>query len=173
MTRFYREAVGLELIEPRRRMRRNSAPAGVAFLELLHRPDLLPRDPAAAGLYHTAFLLPSRADLGRWLAPCRARSACGSTARPTISSARPSICTTPRATASRSMPTAPRAEWRWEGGQVVMANDRLDMIGLRALATRARGRGAPAGTRIGHVHLQVGDVEPGRARSTPACSAWP
>ena len=38
------------------------------FLELLHRPDALPRDPAAAGLYHIAFLLPTRADLGRWLA---------------------------------------------------------------------------------------------------------
>ena len=40
----------------------------------------------------------------------------------------------------------------------MMANSRLDMIGLRALATSAW-TGAPSGTKIGHVHLQVGDIE--------------
>jgi catechol 2,3-dioxygenase len=55
----------------------------------------------------------------------------------------------------------PRSAWRWEqtpdGPRVLMANDRLDMIGLRALAT-SPWTGAPPGTTIGHVHLQVGDA---------------
>ncbi len=64
---FYREVVGLETIsEGADGVTLGAGRTG--FLDLLHRPDLLPRDPAAAGLYHTAFLLPARADLGSWLA---------------------------------------------------------------------------------------------------------
>ena len=37
------------------------------MLELIHRPDALPDDPREAGLYHTAFLMPTRADLARWI----------------------------------------------------------------------------------------------------------
>jgi catechol 2,3-dioxygenase len=51
----------------------------------------------------------------------------------------------------------PSAAWRWEAGRIVMANQRLDMIGLRALAT-SPWTGAPSGTRVGHVHLQVGEI---------------
>jgi catechol 2,3-dioxygenase len=38
---------------------------GVALLELVHRPNALPDDSREAGLYHTAFLMPTRADLAR------------------------------------------------------------------------------------------------------------
>src|SRR3954471_19964702 len=64
---FYQRVVGLELIERTPESARLGVD-GVAFLELLGRPEALAREPAAAGLYHTAFLLPSRPDLGRWLA---------------------------------------------------------------------------------------------------------
>ena len=41
---------------------------GVPLLvELEHRPDAEPDDAREAGLYHTAFLMPTRADLARWL----------------------------------------------------------------------------------------------------------
>jgi catechol 2,3-dioxygenase len=39
----------------------------VALLELIHRPDALPDDPREAGLYHTAFLMPTRTDLACWI----------------------------------------------------------------------------------------------------------
>jgi catechol 2,3-dioxygenase len=51
----------------------------------------------------------------------------------------------------------PRAVWPQENGQLRMATERLD---LDALARAADGpwQGAPDGTVVGHVHLQVGDV---------------
>src|SRR5436309_7288746 len=59
----------------------------------------------------------------------------------------------------------PRDEWQWSGGRVRMASDPVDVEGLLAEAEHERRRqngqpwtGMPAGTRLGHVHLQVGDV---------------
>ena len=40
---------------------------GVTLIEIEHRPDAKPDDPATAGLYHTAFLMPTRADHARWI----------------------------------------------------------------------------------------------------------
>lgn len=64
---FYENILGL---------RRISAEAGrvvlgttkAALLELIAAPEAAARNPRDAGLFHTAFLLPSRASLGAWLA---------------------------------------------------------------------------------------------------------
>ena len=40
---------------------------GVPLVHLEHRPDAKPDDTRTAGLYHTAFLMPTRADLARWI----------------------------------------------------------------------------------------------------------
>ncbi|MBV8944751.1 MAG: VOC family protein, partial [Solirubrobacterales bacterium] len=58
---FYREVLGLGVVERTAEAVRLGA-GGAGFLKLLHRPTALPDDPAAAGLFHTAFLLPSRAE---------------------------------------------------------------------------------------------------------------
>ena len=152
---FYQETIGLALIERGSDHARLGA-GGVGFLELLHRPDAKPVDPAAAGLFHTAFLLPSRADLGRWLRHAAEMGVpLDGAADHLVSEA--IYLHDPEGNGIEIYADRPRAEWRWQGDQVVMANDRLDMIGLRALAAE-RWTGAPAGARIGHVHLQVGDT---------------
>lgn len=152
---FYREVVGLDLIAGSGDTRRFGA-GGIAFLALQHRPELRPRDPAAAGLYHTAFLLPARADLGRWLRHAADRRVgLDGAADHLVSEA--VYLHDPEGNGVEIYSDRPRASWTWQGNQVVMANDRLDMIGLRALAIETW-RGAPAGTRIGHVHLQVGEI---------------
>ena len=63
---YYRAVVGLEEL---------SRSDGAITLGAADRPLLVieadpsakPDDPRSAGLFHTAFLLPSRADLGRWV----------------------------------------------------------------------------------------------------------
>ena len=55
----------------------------------------------------------------------------------------------------------PRSEWKWNKGVVEMATDPLDLDGLlrEGDADTNASPGLPAGTRLGHVHLQVSDVE--------------
>ncbi len=160
---FYRDVIGLEVIT-----RDDSAVrmgvAGDVFLELLHRPAAQPDDPASAGLFHTAFLLPSRADLGRWLAHCRTLGQqLDGAADHLVSEA--AYLHDPEGNGIEVYADRPRAQWGWhdgpEGRRVEMANRPLDAEGLLKPAVTSWA-GAPEGTRVGHVHLRVGSV--GEAR---------
>src|SRR5262249_47450810 len=54
----------------------------------------------------------------------------------------------------------PRDQWRWVNGRVQMATDPVDLRGLLAAAERdgATWSGLSADTRLGHMHLKVGDI---------------
>ena len=67
VARFYRDVIGLSLLQegPATKVLGTSA---APLLELSGDPSLPPRDRRDAGLFHMAFLLPAREDLGRWLA---------------------------------------------------------------------------------------------------------
>ncbi len=159
--RFYREAIGLEALS-RTRDRVRLGAGGIALLTLTSRPDALPDAAAAAGLFHTAFLLPDRADLGRWLAHAAASHVqLDGAADHLVSEA--VYLHDPEGNGIEIYADRPRAAWRWTGEgsdrRITMANSRLDTEGLLALATDSSWAGAPPGTRIGHVHLRVGDVD--------------
>jgi catechol 2,3-dioxygenase len=153
---FYRDVIGLREL--------SRAPDSVslgsgdtAFLTLVHRPDALPDDPATAGLFHTAFLLPSRGDLADWLAHVSAhRVPLDGASDHGVSEA--IYLSDPEGNGVEVYADRPRATWRWEAGQVAMTTDRLDLAALIADRSAAGWRGAPGGARIGHVHLRVGDV---------------
>src|SRR6516165_6440791 len=66
VTAYYRDMLGLTVQEHTRQVAILGV-GGVALLELIHRPDALPDDSREVGLYHTAFLMPTRADLARWI----------------------------------------------------------------------------------------------------------
>lgn len=157
---FYRDVIGLEVIAQDGGAIRLGA-GGTAFLELLHRPGTLLDDPATAGLFHTAFLLPSRAALGRWLTHFRALGGqLDGGADHLVSEA--AYLRDPEGNGIEVYADRPQAQWRWRGDgagrRIEMANRPLDMPGLLR-AAEAPWTGAPPGTRIGHVHLRVGDVE--------------
>jgi catechol 2,3-dioxygenase len=156
---FYRDVLGLAVIA-RTDDGVSLGAGGIPFLDLVHRPDALPDDPASAGLFHTAFLLPTRADLGRWLAHAGSRGQrLDGAADHLVSEA--VYLSDPEGNGVEVYADRPRAEWRWtegaEGRRVEMANRPLDAEGLLRLASTPWA-GAPAGTRVGHVHLRVGDV---------------
>ena len=66
LTTFYRDALGLSVLGDSD----NGATlgtGGVPLVQLEHRPGAKPDDPREAGLYHTAFLMPTRCDLALWI----------------------------------------------------------------------------------------------------------
>ncbi len=53
----------------------------------------------------------------------------------------------------------PRAEWRHRHRQIVMATEPLDLSDVARAGGSEPWTGMPAGTRIGHIHLHVGEIE--------------
>ncbi len=152
---FYQRAIGLELLSGDAAVALLGA-GGVGFLELR-------RDAAArlgtrreAGLFHTAFLLPTRADLGRWMREASAQGLrIDGAADHVVSEA--IYLADPEGNGIEIYRDRAPADWTWAGDEVVMRNDRLDLNELASAGGAEPWRGAPAGTVVGHVHLQVGE----------------
>jgi len=130
---------------------------GAALVVLNERPGVRPVPPAGRlGLYHAALLLPARADLARFLRHVAERGERIGTSDHLVSEA--VYLTDPDGLGIEVYADRPRATWRTVGGQIAMATRPLDVQDLLRAAEGTRWTGAPEGTRVGHVHLQVGDL---------------
>jgi catechol 2,3-dioxygenase len=157
LTNFYRDAIGLAVLDRDAKHVRLGA-GGVTLLELEAAPDAKPDDPRTAGLYHTAFLQPTRRDLGRWLVhAARNRVLLTGAADHAVSEA--IYLDDPEGNGIEVYRDRLPAEWNWTGDRIRMGNERLDLDNIAAEAGDAPYAGAPAGLRIGHIHLRVGDIE--------------
>ena len=152
---FYLAALGLEPL---------GGDGGVALLGAAGRPLLELREDRSArrrsareaGLFHTAFLLPSRAALGRWLRhAAEARVPIQGASDHLVSEAL--YLADPEGNGIEVYADKPREAWPLQDGRIRMATDPMDVNGVAASAD-GPWTGAPEGTVVGHVHLQVGDV---------------
>lgn len=152
---FYQRVIGLETIH--QSAAKVTLGAGtVPLLELLGDPSATPRNPRDAGLFHTAFLLPTRADLSRWLAHAvklgvRLQGASDHIVSEAL------YLDDPEGNGIEIYADRPVSRWRDAAGQIRMATEPLDIPDLLAAGT-GDWAGFPAGGTIGHVHLQVGDT---------------
>lgn len=134
----------------------------------------------ATGLFHLAVLLPSRADLASFVAALvAARTPVVGVADHGVSEA--IYLEDPDGHGVEVYADRPRDDWPMREGRIAMTTDPLDVDGLLAEARPAPGRSiapdvardagsdathpwrAPVGTRLGHVHLRVRDVDEARA----------
>jgi catechol 2,3-dioxygenase len=109
------------------------------------------------GLYHFAILLPDRAALGRFIAHLAAIRERAGASDHLVSEAL--YLRDPDGLGIEVYVDRPRDEWRSDAGQVRMATEPLDLAAVVAAAGGKPWTGMPAGTRMGHVHLHVGDLE--------------
>lgn len=123
-----------------------------------------PDDPRSAGLFHTAFLLPARADLGRWIGHAITDKIRIDGASDHIVS-EAAYLTDPEGNGIEIYIDRPHESWKWHDGQVEMATARMDVESVigSVPAGDAGWTGAPENTVVGHVHLRVGD--PAQAES--------
>lgn len=155
---YYRAILGLETISNVGGTVTLGA-GGVPFLVIEPSPRGTRDDTRQAGLFHTAFLMPSRADLGRWiLHASENRFPVDGMADHLVSEA--FYLTDPEGNGVEIYSDRPTEEWVWEGPHVRMATDPLDVNAIVAsLGERpAPWKGAPEFLRIGHVHLRVGEA---------------
>ena len=159
---FYGEALGLSVMRREDRGATLGA-GGVPLVELELQPAARPDDPREAGLYHTALLMPTRADLARWLhRVARRKVALTGASDHAVSEA--FYLDDPDGNGVEVYCDRPAESWEWTGDDLRITTDPLDIDAiLREVPANSSYLGAPDGLRIGHVHLRVGDV--GRAEA--------
>src|SRR5262249_50048789 len=108
--------------------------------------------------YHTAFLMPTRADLARWILHiARNKVPLSGASDHAVSEA--FYLDDPEGNGVEVYSDRPAETWQWTGDGVRMTTNPLDTDAIgREVPPTAAFPGAPDGLRIGHIHLRVGDV---------------
>jgi catechol 2,3-dioxygenase len=108
------------------------------------------------GLFHFAILLPDRPSLGRFVRHLGEINAQAGAADHLVSEA--FYLQDPDNLGIEIYADRPRDTWRRVGKELMMATDPIDVPGLVAATGESKWSGMPAGTRMGHLHLHVGDI---------------
>lgn len=154
---FYDAVVGLD-VQFRDGSRATLGAGGTALLELHHAPDAPARERTAAGLFHTAFRVPTLGALGEALDRAEKRWELTGASDHLVS--RAIYLRDPEDNGVEVYCDRPRTEWPTRDGRVQIDTLRLDLDPLRAAAGDTGG--VPEGTDIGHVHLEVTDLRVAR-----------
>jgi len=157
LANFYRDVVGLNELS-RDGGTISLGAGGRPLLEIEADSAARPDDPRSAGLFHTAFLLPTRADLARWVRHAiEKRIPVSGASDHLVSEAL--YLNDPEGNGIEIYADRPRDAWKWNGPSIEMATQRLDIDGLIAAipAGDPGWRGTPENSVVGHVHLRVGD----------------
>jgi catechol 2,3-dioxygenase len=157
MVAFYEDVIGLETLE----RGDDRAVLGVddPLLVLLAASERPPRADAETGLFHTAFRVPSRAALGDALARIEARWHLDGVSDHHVSEAL--YLTDPEDNGVEVYRDRPQSTWPIDDGRVKMDTLPLALDSLHEAATGADR--CPAGTTVGHVHLEVSSLEASRS----------
>jgi catechol 2,3-dioxygenase len=115
----------------------------------------------AYGLYHFAILLPSRADLGRFVSHVASLGIRLGAADHLVSEA--IYLTDPDGLGIEVYADRPREQWQVRGRELAMSTDPLDLESVVAAGMGVPWTGAPRETTIGHMHLHVGNLEDAEA----------
>ena len=158
LTAYYRDMLGLTVQEQTGQVARLGT-GGVTLLELVHRPDALPDDPREAGLYHTAFLMPTRVDLARWILHA-AKNRVPITGASDHDVSEAIYLDDPEGNGVEVYADRPREKWRRDGQLIFQKTDPLDIDDIIREVDPATATypAAPEGLRIGHIHLRVGNL---------------
>ncbi|MFA5006650.1 MAG: VOC family protein [Candidatus Izemoplasmatales bacterium] len=152
---FYRDALGFRVARVDDGSAVVSADGVTPLVTLRHAPGAKPRG-RTAGLFHVAFLLPSRTALGGFL-----RRAID-TQLPIQGAADHRVSEAiylqdPDDHGIEIYADTADSGWRNEAGELDMGTDPFDYSGVYYAAEEADG--IPAGTTLGHLHLAVRDLE--------------
>jgi catechol 2,3-dioxygenase len=161
LTAFYERVVGLDEVERGGDVTRLGPAGGDAVIELVSAPDA-PRAPSfSTGLFHLAILVPDRAELARSLQRL-ARAGWRLTGASDHLVSEALYLQDPEGNGIEIYRDRPREEWRRDGDELAMATLPLDLESVLGELEQdeATPNGMPAGTTMGHVHLQVADIPP-------------
>jgi catechol 2,3-dioxygenase len=156
---FYEQVLGLHPTDLNSGAVALGANGGRPLVELVGDSSAPRPNPRATGLFHLAVLVPSRRDLGFALARLiENRWPLDGASDHLVSEAL--YLSDPDGNGIEIYRDRPRDEWRRADGQLQMATLPLDLNSIvdEVSSTDTLQSRAPAGTRIGHTHLQVAEL---------------
>lgn len=156
--KFYQGILGFQSIEQSPDSAILGAQDGLPLLKLEQLPGAHPQPYRSTGLYHVAILLPTRPDLGRALIRMAEAGLEIGQGDHLVSEAL--YISDPDGNGLEIYRDRSRDTWNWSGGNVKMVSDPVDIRGLVEEGRRpdVQWQVLPAGTRVGHIHLRVGDL---------------
>lgn len=167
MSSYYSDALALTPLEEQSRGREVHRVLGrgnTPFVRLISTPDLPGVDPTQAGLFHTAFLFEDAASLSAtvYRAALDKRSRFVGSSDHLVSEA--FYFTDPEGNGIELYTDRERDQWSYKGGDLQMATLYLDPNEyLRThLSEEVVAAGPKRAGQVGHVHLQVGNVDQAR-----------
>ncbi len=157
---FYRDLLGFQTVEQNTNTVALSANGQPPYrLVLTERPGARPKPARTTGLYHVAIRFPNRHELARVLQRLVAhRWPFQGFADHGVSEAL--YLADPDGSGLELYFDRPSERWRWQGGQIAMTTEPLDVEALLVEAEKdpSPWAGAPLETDVGHVHLHVSDL---------------
>ncbi len=158
LVRYYQDTIGLHVIDQDKDEAQLGA-GGRVLLTLRARAGVDIEPQGFAGLYHTAFLLPDRPALGRWLLRAiNAKVEFVGAADHLVSEAL--YLQDPEGNGIEIYADRPRDQWEWDGALVKMASDAPDIrdIVMAGGGVASETAQMPNATTVGHIHLRVGGI---------------
>lgn len=155
---FYEKTLGLSLLSSSGPERALGA-GGVTLLRLIEDKSARMPTRNEAGLFHTAFLVPERSDLARWVAHAIATNIQVTGASDHLVS-EALYLDDPEGNGIEIYRDRAPSEWTRQGTGIKMATEALDFPALMATiqGKDQSWNAAPEGMRVGHIHLKVGDT---------------
>ncbi len=151
---YYQKVIGLSVIE-KSPSGQVLGVAGVPLLTLSTGGSVSRAPRNAAGLFHTAFLVPNRAELARWLKHVAENNVPLEGASDHLVS-EAIYLSDPEGNGIEVYRDRGPMEWTYHAdGTVEMATDRLNLQELYNSAPKDGFGGMADGTALGHIHLQV------------------
>lgn len=154
---FYQNVLGLQLLNQTGGSASFTADGKRVMLTLGENKNAKPRAPGTTGLYHMAFLLPSRSHLADVLKHfIQIRLPLQGASDHHVSEA--IYLADPEGNGIEIYADRPKEVWHWKDDQVFMTTTALDAENLMQEASPAGWQGMPAAAVMGHIHLQVKDL---------------
>jgi catechol 2,3-dioxygenase len=163
MIAYYRDAVTLTLLShdgPVAVLGRGTTPIVI----LQHAPELAAAEPRAAGLFHTAILFDTQAQLAAAVYSVASKHPGTFTGSADHLVSQAFYFTDPEGNGIELYWDRDRSEWSWKHGQIEMATLYVDPNAFIGEHLTEQGLSDPSAgiAVVGHVHLSVGDVATAR-----------
>src|SRR5699024_1828740 len=156
-TQFYTEIIGLSI--------KNQSESEVSFttngkdtlLSIIEPKDVQVKREQTTGLYHIALLLPTRADLAQVVRHFIEKGIRFGSGDHLVSEAL--YLSDLDGNGIEIYVDRNSNEWNWKNGEVAMTTDPVDFESLLKERSNGTWQGLPKNTVMGHVHLQVNNLE--------------